>query len=175
MWCFGLRCGSSDGTCPMASRTRMTETERKEVIIHIAFHAGWPKAVSAINVPSGFSANSSHELKEPNHGSNTHHPEQRCEDACPRARRLPVQARRDHRRRRDRAAGRYRLIDIAAAYFNEHQVGAGIRQSGIDRSEIFVETKLWMSDYGYDEALHGFDMSVRKLGSQIRRRRSWTS
>ncbi|UKA60415.1 aldo/keto reductase [Arthrobacter sp. FW306-2-2C-D06B] len=58
----------------------------------------------------------------------------------------------------------YRLIDTAAAYFNEREVGEGIRRSGIDRSEIFVETKLWMSDYGYDEALHGFEKSVRKLG-----------
>lgn len=58
----------------------------------------------------------------------------------------------------------YRLIDTAAAYFNEREVGEGIRQSGVDRAEIFVETKLWMSDYGYDEALHGFEKSVRKLG-----------
>jgi len=58
----------------------------------------------------------------------------------------------------------YRLIDTAAAYFNEREVGEGIRQSGIDRSEIFIETKLWISDYGYDEALHGFDKSIGKLG-----------
>lgn len=58
----------------------------------------------------------------------------------------------------------YRLIDTAASYFNEREVGEGIRRSGIDRSEVFVETKLWISDYGYDEALHGFDKSVGKLG-----------
>lgn len=58
----------------------------------------------------------------------------------------------------------YRLIDTAAAYFNEEQVGEGLRQGGVDRGEIFVTTKLWMSDYGYDSALLGFDRSMRKLG-----------
>lgn len=58
----------------------------------------------------------------------------------------------------------YRLIDTAASYFNEREVGEGIRQSGLDRSEVFIETKLWISDYGYDEALHAFDKSAGKLG-----------
>lgn len=58
----------------------------------------------------------------------------------------------------------YRLVDTAAAYGNEQQVGEGIRLSGIDRTHVFVTTKLWMSDYGYDQALHGFDRSMRKLG-----------
>lgn len=58
----------------------------------------------------------------------------------------------------------YRLIDTAASYFNEREVGEGIRRSGLDRSEVFIETKLWISDYGYDEALHGFDKSAGKLG-----------
>jgi diketogulonate reductase-like aldo/keto reductase len=58
----------------------------------------------------------------------------------------------------------YRLIDTAASYFNEREVGEGIRQSGIDRSEVFIETKLWISDYGYDAALHSFDKSAGKLG-----------
>jgi diketogulonate reductase-like aldo/keto reductase len=58
----------------------------------------------------------------------------------------------------------YRLIDTAASYFNEREVGEGIRRSGIDRSEVFLETKLWISDYGYDEALHSFDKSAGKLG-----------
>lgn len=58
----------------------------------------------------------------------------------------------------------YRLIDTAAAYFNEEQVGEGLRQGGVGREEIFVTTKLWMSDYGYDSALHAFDRSMRKLG-----------
>jgi diketogulonate reductase-like aldo/keto reductase len=58
----------------------------------------------------------------------------------------------------------YRLIDTAAAYGNEAQVGEGIRRSGIARDAIFVQTKLWMTDYGYDEALHAFDRSMGKLG-----------
>jgi diketogulonate reductase-like aldo/keto reductase len=58
----------------------------------------------------------------------------------------------------------YRLIDTAAAYMNETEVGEGIRRSGVDRSEIFVTTKLWMSDYGFDRTLHAFDRSLRKLG-----------
>jgi len=58
----------------------------------------------------------------------------------------------------------YRMIDTAASYLNEREVGAAIAASGIERSELFVQTKLWVSDYGYDEALHGFDVSTRKLG-----------
>ncbi|MCC7371993.1 MAG: aldo/keto reductase [Chloroflexi bacterium] len=58
----------------------------------------------------------------------------------------------------------YRLIDTAAAYGNEPEVGEGIRRSGIDRSEMFIETKVWITDYGYDDALHAFDKSARKLG-----------
>jgi diketogulonate reductase-like aldo/keto reductase len=58
----------------------------------------------------------------------------------------------------------YRLIDTAAAYFNEREVGEGIRRSGVDRSEVFIETKVWISDYGYDETLHAFDKSAGKLG-----------
>ena len=58
----------------------------------------------------------------------------------------------------------YRLIDTAAAYGNEREVGAAVRASGLDRSEVFLETKIRISDYGYDETLHGFDKSARKLG-----------
>ena len=58
----------------------------------------------------------------------------------------------------------YRLIDTAAAYGNEHEVGEAIRRSDLDRDEVFIETKLWISDYGYDEALHAFDKSAGKLG-----------
>ncbi|SDB74553.1 aldo/keto reductase [Belnapia rosea] len=58
----------------------------------------------------------------------------------------------------------YRLIDTAAAYGNEAQVGEALRRSGVARDEVFVTTKLWISDYGHDEALHGFDRSMRKLG-----------
>lgn len=58
----------------------------------------------------------------------------------------------------------YRLIDTAASYSNEREVGEGIRRSGVDRSEVFVETKIWISDYGYDQTLHAFDKSAGKLG-----------
>jgi diketogulonate reductase-like aldo/keto reductase len=58
----------------------------------------------------------------------------------------------------------YRLIDTAAAYGNEREVGEGIRRSGLDREEMFVSTKLWISDYGYRPALRGFDGCLRRLG-----------
>jgi diketogulonate reductase-like aldo/keto reductase len=58
----------------------------------------------------------------------------------------------------------YRHIDTAAAYGNEREVGEAIAKSGLDRSEVFVETKIWISDYGYDQTLHGFDKSAAKLG-----------
>ena len=58
----------------------------------------------------------------------------------------------------------YRLVDTAAAYLNERQVGEGIAGSGIDRAELFLQTKLWISDYGRDQALRAFDVSTRKLG-----------
>lgn len=58
----------------------------------------------------------------------------------------------------------YRLIDTAAAYGNEEQVGEAVCQSGIDRTEIFVTTKAWISDYGLQATLHAFDRSLRKLG-----------
>jgi len=58
----------------------------------------------------------------------------------------------------------YRHIDTAAAYGNEREVGEGLRRSGIGRDEVFIETKVWISDYGYDETLHAFDKSAGKLG-----------
>ena len=58
----------------------------------------------------------------------------------------------------------YRHIDTAKIYGNEQSVGAAIRESGIPRSEIFVTTKLWNSDHGYDAALRACDESLSKLG-----------
>lgn len=58
----------------------------------------------------------------------------------------------------------YRHIDTAAAYLNERGVGEAIARSGVDRSDIFVETKIWITDYGYDSTLHAFDKSAGKLG-----------
>lgn len=64
----------------------------------------------------------------------------------------------------DALAVGYRLIDTAAAYSNEEAVGAAIAKSGIKREEIFVTTKLWVQDYGYEPALKAFDVSMKKLG-----------
>jgi diketogulonate reductase-like aldo/keto reductase len=58
----------------------------------------------------------------------------------------------------------YRHIDTAAAYGNEREVGDAVRASGLDRSEVFLETKIWISDFGYDATLHGFEKSAAKLG-----------
>lgn len=61
------------------------------------------------------------------------------------------------------AAG-YRLIDTARIYGNEKGVGAAVRESGLARKDIFVTTKLWNDDQGYDRALKAFDASMQKLG-----------
>ncbi|WP_141014728.1 aldo/keto reductase [Nocardioides sambongensis] len=58
----------------------------------------------------------------------------------------------------------YRHIDTAAAYGNEREVGEAIAASGLDRDEVFVETKVWISDFGYDATRHAFDKSAGKLG-----------
>ena len=58
----------------------------------------------------------------------------------------------------------YRSIDTAAAYENEEAVGRAIRRSGIPREELFITTKLWISDAGYDAAKKAFEESVLKLG-----------
>ena len=58
----------------------------------------------------------------------------------------------------------YRHIDTAAAYGNEREVGEGVRRSGIARDDVFIETKVWISDYGDDATLHAFDKSAGKLG-----------
>ncbi|WP_345764914.1 aldo/keto reductase [Diaminobutyricibacter sp. McL0608] len=58
----------------------------------------------------------------------------------------------------------YRHIDTAAAYGNEREVGEGIRRSGLDRGDVFIETKVWVSDYGYDETLHAWEKATGKLG-----------
>jgi len=58
----------------------------------------------------------------------------------------------------------YRHIDTAAAYGNERQVGEAVHSSDVGRSEVFLETKIWISDYGYDETLHAFEKSAGKLG-----------
>ena len=58
----------------------------------------------------------------------------------------------------------YRSIDTAAAYENEEAVGRAIRRSGIPREELFITTKLWISDAGYESAKKAFEESMLKLG-----------
>lgn len=58
----------------------------------------------------------------------------------------------------------YRLIDTAAAYFNEEAVGRAVSKSGIKREELFITTKLWIQDAGYENAKKAFYTSLEKLG-----------
>ena len=58
----------------------------------------------------------------------------------------------------------YRLVDTAAAYLNEQAVGRAISRSGIPREQLFVTTKLWVQDAGYESAKAAFEKSLRKLG-----------
>lgn len=58
----------------------------------------------------------------------------------------------------------YRLIDTAAAYMNEEAVGRAIAKSGVPREELFVVTKLWVQDAGYEKAKQAFETSLEKLG-----------
>ena len=58
----------------------------------------------------------------------------------------------------------YRMVDTAASYFNEKEVGLAIRNSGLKREEIFVTTKLWVQDYEYEDVLKAFDKSMNNLG-----------
>lgn len=59
----------------------------------------------------------------------------------------------------------YRLIDTAQLYMNEEGVGAGIKQSGISRSDIFLVDKIWFSRYPYEKAKASIDESLKKLGT----------
>lgn len=58
----------------------------------------------------------------------------------------------------------YRHIDTAAAYFNESDVGRAVKDSGIAREEIFVTSKIWLQDHGYEAAKKAVDVSLQKLG-----------
>lgn len=64
----------------------------------------------------------------------------------------------------DALAAGYRLIDTAAAYFNEEAVGVAIKKSGVPREELFVTTKLWIQDASYEGAKKAFQTSLHKLG-----------
>lgn len=62
------------------------------------------------------------------------------------------------------AAG-YRMIDTAAAYENEKAVGNVVKKSGIPREELFLTTKIWIQDYGYEKAKRAFQKSLERLGT----------
>lgn len=59
----------------------------------------------------------------------------------------------------------YRMIDTAQAYHNEEDVGAAVAKSGIPRNELFIVSKIWISNYGYEKAKASIDESLRKLGT----------
>ena len=59
----------------------------------------------------------------------------------------------------------YRHIDTAQSYFNEAEVGQGIKDSGIDRKDLVLTTKIWISNYGYENTLRSVDVSLKKLGT----------
>lgn len=59
----------------------------------------------------------------------------------------------------------YRMVDTAQAYHNEEGVGAAVAKSGIPREELFLVTKIWISNYGYEKAKASIDGSLRKLGT----------
>lgn len=61
----------------------------------------------------------------------------------------------------------YRLFDTAASYKNEAAVGSALRRSGVPRDELFVTTKLWISDTGYEQTRRAFDRSLQLLGLEI--------
>ena len=61
----------------------------------------------------------------------------------------------------------YRLLDTSSAYFNEEAVGRAIKESGIVREEIFLTTKLWLQDYGYEQGKKGIERCLRHLGTYI--------
>lgn len=58
----------------------------------------------------------------------------------------------------------YRSIDTAAIYQNEEGVGKGIKEAGVPREELFITSKVWNSDQGYEKTLAAFDETLRKLG-----------
>ncbi|MDP9394357.1 MAG: aldo/keto reductase [Actinomycetota bacterium] len=61
----------------------------------------------------------------------------------------------------------YRLIDTAALYENEEGVGEAVRESGLPRGEVFVTTKVWNTDQGYDATMRAFDASMARLGLDV--------
>jgi diketogulonate reductase-like aldo/keto reductase len=103
-------------------------------------------------------------MERPHDQHQQHHSQQRRRPAADRPRRLPDAAGRDAAAVEAALSTGYRHIDTAASYGNEKQVGEALGNSEVARSDVFVETKIWISDYGYEETLHGFEKSAAKLG-----------
>ena len=66
---------------------------------------------------------------------------------------------------REALAVGYRHIDTAMCYYNEEEVGAAVKDSGIPRGEVFITSKLWITHFGYDRATLGIERSLKKLGT----------
>lgn len=60
----------------------------------------------------------------------------------------------------------YRLIDTAQAYGNEHAVGEAVRESGIPREEVFITSKIWLSDFSFEGAQAATERTLERLGSE---------
>lgn len=58
----------------------------------------------------------------------------------------------------------YRLLDTAMTYNNEEALGRAVKNSGVDRTDFFITSKVWISDYGYDRTMEAFDKSLHNLG-----------
>ena len=143
-------------TCPRRSPT-MTDP----------FRMSPPTRVGMTRLQRQLAVDHNEESKEYRHGtrSTKHHPEQRRRDARPRPRRLPDPAGRDPRRGRGRARRPATATSTPPPRTATSARSARpSRASGVDRAEVFLETKIWISDYGYDETLHGFEKSAGKLG-----------
>ena len=130
-----------------------------------------PPTASPSSAPATPNTSTGSPTAEPHptdHESDPHdhhvHPQQRRHDAGDRLRRVPDPPDETEVAVAEALRVGYRHIDTAAAYGNERGVGDAIRRSGIDRDDVFIETKVWISDYGYDQTLHAFDKSAGKLG-----------
>jgi len=127
---------------------------------------GWPLSPCArrgmICGPNGSGPESDHRQRRA--GDGNHQPQQGRGDSRPWSGGFPDTPDQTRDAVRSALGAGYRHIDTAAAYGNERQSARRSTASDVDRSEVFLETKVWISDYGYDETLHAFEKSARKLG-----------
>ena len=131
------------------------------------FRVSPPTRVGMTRLQRQLAVDHNEESKECRNGrrSTKHHPEQRRRDA---RRSASASSRHPPEETRSAVAAAldtgYRHIDTAAAYGNEREVGEAVHALRGGRAAVFIETKIWISDYGYDETLHAFDKSAGKLG-----------